>query len=136
MLNIFRSFPGYFKNLVFVSVGVIDSGEFKGEQEMDALRTRTEESLQKYVDLAARFGMPATSRYALGTEAVAEAETLCLGVRKEFPRVTFFAGQVIFAQEKWYQRLLHNQTAFAIQKRLQWDGMTMVILPVRVREAV
>ena len=31
VLNIFRVFPGHFKNLIFVSVGVIDSGEFKGE---------------------------------------------------------------------------------------------------------
>jgi hypothetical protein len=39
---------------------------------------------------------------------------------------------LIFQKEKWYHRLLHNETAFAIQKRLHWSGMTMVILPVRV----
>jgi len=26
----------------------------------------------------------------------------------------------------------HNETAYAIQKRLQWAGQTMVILPARV----
>jgi len=29
--------------------------------------------------------------------------------------------------------MLHNETAFAIQRRLQWDGITTVILPIRVR---
>ena len=131
-LNIFRFFPGYFRNLVFLSVGVVDSGGFKGEGAIEELRRQTEESLAQYVELARRIGMPATSRYALGTDAVDEGERLCLEVAKEFPRVTFFAGKVIFQREAWYQHLLHNETAAAIQKRLQWAGKPVVILPARV----
>ena len=131
-LNIFRAFPGYFKNLVFLSVGVVDSGGFKGEGAIEELRKRTEESLRSYLDLAQRLGVPATTRYALGTDAVAEGERLCLDVGKEFPRVTYFAGKVIFQREAWYQQLLHNETAAAIQKRLQWAGKAVVILPARV----
>ncbi len=41
---------------------------------------------------------------------------------------------MIFQRERWYDRLLHNETALAIQKRLQWAGKTVVTLPVRVRE--
>ena len=62
-----------------------------------------------------------------------EAEKLCLAVAAEFPRTTFFAGKVIFQRERWYQKLLHNETAVSIQKRLQWAGRTMVVLPARVR---
>jgi amino acid transporter len=131
-LNIFRFFPGYFKNLVFLSVGVVDSGGFKGEGAIEELRRQTEASLAEYMDLAQRIGMPATSRYALGTDAVDEGEKLCLEVAKEFPRVTFFAGKVIFQREAWYQHLLHNETAAAIQTRLQWAGKPVVILPARV----
>jgi hypothetical protein len=132
-LNIFRFFPNYFKNLVFLSVGVVDSGGFKGEGAIEELRRQTEDSLAQYLDLAGRIGMPATSRYALGTDAVDEGEKLCLEVAKEFPRITFFAGKVIFQREAWYQHLLHNETAAAIQKRLQWAGKPVVILPARVR---
>jgi len=131
-LNIFRFFPGYFKNLVFLSVGVVDSGGFKGEGAIEELRHGTEESLAQYVELARRLGMPATSRYALGTDAVDVGEKLCLDVAREFPRVTYFAGKVIFQREAWYQHLLHNETAAAIQKRLQWAGKPVVILPARV----
>ena len=131
-LNIFRFFPNYFKNLVFLTVGVVDSGGFKGEGSVDELRKRTEETLAQYEELAKRIGMPATSRYALGTDAVHEGEKLCLELAKEFPRVTFFAGKVIFQREAWYQHLLHNETAAAIQKRLQWAGKPVVILPARV----
>ncbi len=132
-LNIFRAFPGYFRNLVFLSVGVVDSGGFKGEGAIEDLKQRTEESLAEYEKLAKQLGVPCTSRYGLGTDAVEEGEKLCLEVAREFPRVTFFAGKVIFQREAWYQHLLHNETAAAIQKRLQWAGKPVVILPARVR---
>ena len=131
-LNIFRFFPNHFKNLVFLSVGVVDSGGFKGEGAVEELRRQTEASLARYVELARNIGVPATSRYALGTDAVDEGEKLCLEVAKEFPRVTFFAGKVIFQREAWYQHILHNETAAAIQKRLQWVGKPVVIIPARV----
>ena len=38
LLNVFRSFPGCYRQVVFVSVGVVDSGEFKGEHAVDDLR--------------------------------------------------------------------------------------------------
>ncbi len=135
VLNIFRAFPGFYENLIFVSVGVIDSGEFKGEQAVADLSTRTEEMLRQYLRLAAGLGIPATYRFALGIDPVEEAEALCLEIARQYPRSTFFAGKMIFERERWYQRILHNETALAIQKRLQWAGKTMVTMPVRLREA-
>jgi amino acid transporter len=134
LLNVFRAFPGHFGNVVFLSVAVLDSGEFKGEHAVDELRARTGAMLARYVALAHGLGVAATSRMAVGTEVVAEAERLCLEVGREFPRATFFAGKLIFQRERWWQRLLHNETALAVQQRLQWAGRTMVTMPVRVRE--
>jgi len=132
ILQIHRSFPNYFKNLLFVSVAVIDSGAFKGEDELGALHENTRKSMEKYVELARKLGFQADYRMKVGIEVVSEAEHTCLEVAKEFPRSVFFSGQVIFRNERWYHKPLHNQTAFAIQKRLQWQGLTMVILPIRV----
>ena len=133
VLNVFKTFPHVYKNLVFISVGVVDSGAFKGQDTVDELRERTQENLQKYVELANGLGVPSTSRMAIGTDAIDEAEKLCLAVAKEFPRSTFFAGKIIFQRERWYHWLLHNNTANAVQKRLHWVGRTMVILPARLR---
>src|SRR5262249_11450218 len=105
MLSIFRTFPDHFRGVVFLSVGVVDSGAFKGEEEVERLGQQTREMLGKYVELAQGLGIPATSRMALGIDAVAVAEKLCLDVVREFPRTTFFAGQVIFQRERWFQRL-------------------------------
>jgi len=133
VLHVHRSFPSQFKNLVFVSVGVIDSGVFKGRDELDALRKHTEAGMERYVQLANRLGFQGTYRIAIGTDVVDEVVELCQGVGREFPQCVFFAGQLVFQMERWYQRILHNQTAFAIQKQLQWHDRTMVILPIRVR---
>lgn len=133
MVNAVNFVPGYFKNVVFVSVGVVDSGNFKGADEMEALRRETEDTLSKYVDLANRLGLPATSFMAIGTDAVDELEHLCVSVSKRFPKTIFFAGQLLFHRDTWYQRFFHNQTSYSLQRRLQWDGVPMVILPTRVR---
>jgi amino acid transporter len=133
MMNALRFPTNYYKNLVFVSVGVADSGNFKGEEAMEELRSHTEQSLAKYVDLANRFGFPSTSFMALGTDPVEELEHLCVQVVKRFPKSTIFAGQLIFSRETIIQHLFHNQTAFSLQRRLHWDGVPMVILPTRVR---
>ena len=59
---------------------------------------------------------------------------LCEDVRKEFPRSIFYLGQLVFENDKFYYRLLHNETAFAIQRRLQFAGLQAVVLPIRVLE--
>ncbi len=132
VLNVFRSFPDHFKNVIFVSVGVIDSGAFKGDHAVDGLEQRTESMLRRYVDLARRLGVPSGHRLTIGTDAVEAAEQLCREVAGEYPRATFFAGKVIFKNEGFLQRFLHNETAVALQKRLHFGGLTMVILPARV----
>jgi hypothetical protein len=135
VLNILRLFPGHYRNILFVSTGVIDSGRFKGQGEIEALRAETEESLRRYVAFARGLGLNAESRYTLGTEVIEEAQTLCAGIGKEFPRAVFFLGKLIFAKEKLYHRILHNDTAHSIQRELQFAGLQTVILPIRVQDA-
>ncbi len=133
MLNAIRFAPDHFKSFVFLSVGVIDTGNFKGSSAVDSLRTHCEDALRKYVDLGQRLGMPSTSFLAVDTDAVDGLEESCLEIAKKFPKSTFFAGQLVFQKDTWLHRLLHNQTAFSLQRRLQWAGVPMVILPTRVR---
>jgi hypothetical protein len=53
-------------------------------------------------------------------------------VATEFNRSTFFTGQLVFQRIHFFHKLLHNETAYAIQRRLQWSGLTTVVLPIRV----
>ena len=133
LLNAVRFGHGNYKNMVFLSAGIVDSGNFKGADAVEDLKRHTEAALGQYVDLAQRLGLPASSYMAIGTDAVDELEHLCLTIAKQYPKVVFFAGQLVFHRDTWYQRFFHNQTAFSLQRRLQWDGIPMVILPTLVR---
>ena len=75
--------------------------------------------------------MPSTVT-SLGVDLIEELEQLCDAVAKEFPRVIFFCGKLVFEQENLFTRLLHNHTPFTLQQRLQFAGRDMMILPIRV----
>ena len=51
---------------------------------------------------------------------------------EDYPRSVTFGGQLVFQKERAYLRWLHNQTCPALQRRLAFYGLPMVILPVRV----
>jgi uncharacterized membrane protein SirB2 len=132
LLTLLRMFPGHFKGIVFCSVAVIDSGNFKGISEVHELEMRTQIALDKYVKYAAWLGLPAESRFSTGIEVAVEAEKLAIDLIQKFPRGLFVAGQLIFDEDTFVTRVLHNETAFMIQRRLQHAGVPMVVLPVRL----
>jgi amino acid transporter len=135
LFTVKRLFGDHFKNFVFLSAGVVDSATMKGVEEVDRVRLRTELGLQQYVEASHRLGLAADYRLEVGTEAVSVAEALCLEVAKEFPRAVFFAGKLVFEKERIFQRLLHNETAYQLQRRLQFGGLNAMVLPIRVMEA-
>jgi Amino acid permease len=135
LLSILRLFPNLYRNVVFVSVGLVDSAQFKGVQEMGALEDQVEADLARYVSLAERLGLYAEYRFALGTDLVQELEAVCVDLTKEFQRTVVFAGQLVFQREDLLRRSLHHQTATSIQRRLGFSGIQVIVMPIRVWEA-
>ncbi len=132
ILAIQKLFPYYFKNFIFVSVGVVDAASFKGIARVEEIRRTTEKSLKEYAALARSLGLAADWRMEMGTDVLEQAERLCLETARDYPRSIIFAGRLIFEDEKWFHRLLHNETAYQIQRRLQFAGLNAMVLPVRV----
>jgi hypothetical protein len=130
--SIIRGFPGLYKNFIFISVAEVDAGAFKESESVSRLTSATKDSLKQYVDLARRLGFPAESRLDTGIDVVSTASGLCERVAHEFPKSTVFAGQTVFRRPGLINRILHNETAFAIQQELRWKGITTVILPIRI----
>jgi hypothetical protein len=131
-LSIIRGFPGLYKNFVFVSIAEVDAGAFKESESVGRLVQATKDSLHKYVEMARKLGFPAESRLDTGIDVVETASALCERVAREFPKSTVFAGQTVFRRPGLVNRILHNETAFAIQQELRWKGITTVILPIRI----
>ena len=132
LLTVQRMFPRHFKNLVFVSVGLVDSGQFKGTESVAALEAKVQKDLERYVELAMKMGYYAEYRFTLGTDLIEELEQICHDLQKEFRRSIVFAGQLVFQRETLFTRTLHHETAFSIQRRLQFVGIQVIILPIRV----
>jgi hypothetical protein len=132
LLSIVKHFPGVYKQFVFISVAEVDSGSFKGISEMDALRASVKHDLEKYVKVTRVHGFPADYRTEIATDVVDSVTGLVEKTVREFPRSTIFSGKLVFKHENPFQRILHNETAYSIQRRLQWDGIPTVILPIRV----
>jgi amino acid transporter len=132
LLSIVRHFPGVYKNFIFISVAEVDSGSFKGISEMDALRASVKHDLEKYVKVTRVHGFPADYRTEIATDVVDSVTGLVEKTVREFPRSTIFSGKLVFRHENPFQKILHNETAYSIQRRLQWDGIPTVILPIRV----
>ena len=133
MLNAIRFAPDHFQNFVFISVGVVDSGNFKGTDAVDDLRQHTEDSRWHDTSISASDWASPRPRSWPSAPTRRRLEQLCLEVARRFPKSVVFAGQLVFQKDTWLHRLLHNQTAYSLQRRLQWAGIPMVILPTRVR---
>ena len=124
------------RRLVFLSVVQVDSEEFRDQAHLERLREQRQEELARYESIAREAGIEAESRLVIGTDVVEELEHLAQATAAEHPRALYVAGQVVFEKETLANRLLHNETAFALQRRLIFHGIDMIILPVQLPKEV
>jgi hypothetical protein len=132
LLGIHRLFTGEFKNFVFVQVGMVDAGVFKGAEEMERLKTHIQHDLDRYVDFVRSRGLYAEGVSAVGVDVVEEVVKLTPELRRRFPKAIFFGGQLVFTTDTFFTRLLHNHIVFAVQRQLYRQGVAFVIMPIRL----
>jgi len=132
LLNTFKLFGDTFKNFVFVQVGVIDAGNFKGVQEVDHLQCSVSDELNRYVNFVNKQGYYAEAVCVTGVDVIEEISNIAPKIAERFPDSVFFGGQLVFPNDSFVTRWLHNYKVFALQKRLYHQGIPFVILPIRV----
>ena len=133
-LHVPRMFGDTFRNFVFLQVGSVDAGNFKGAAEIEALRAHTAAEAEHYAAWARRHGYGAATFTAVGHDVTGELMTLATTAAAQFPNHVFFAGQLLFARETHLTRWLHNHTAFSLQQRFFRASQPFVVLPIRVGE--
>ena len=132
LLWVLRMFPGHFKNFLFVNARTVDSHAYGGEGALEKMRAEAAETLEFFVDFCQSHGMASSSYISFGTDAVDEITVLCEEINREYPNTIFFTSKLIFSTDNWFTRVLHNQAALAVQRRLHLEGLQMVILPMKV----
>lgn len=129
---VLRLFSGVFKNFVFLEVGVVDAGNFKGAEEMGHLQEHVDQELSRYVGLLQRHNYSAEAFSAIGTDVIEEIVKLAPRVLEKYPNSMLFGGQLAFPKETMFTRFLHNNAVFAMQRRFYQQGVPFIILPIRV----
>lgn len=132
LFTVVRLFSGIFKNFVFIQIGAIDAGVFKGADEIDHLRSKVQQEVQQYVEFMNQNGYYAECISTIGVDIVEEAVNLAPTIQQKFPQAIFFGGQLVFPNDSWVVRLLHNYTVFALQRKFYLRGIPFMILPIRV----
>jgi len=132
LFAIIRLFPGVFKNFLFVQIGVVDAGNFKGAAEVENLKQHVEQGNARYVDYMRQRGFSCEAASAVGIDVVAEAANLAPKILQRFPHAVFFGGQLVFQRDTFMTRFLHNYAVFAVQRRFYQQGLPLLILPIRV----
>jgi amino acid transporter len=129
--TVLKTWPGFYKNFLVVSAQPVDVRSYGGDQTLHKLRADRLKDMEFYMELARQHGMASKYFLGFGVDGIEEMVKLCHEAHAEYPNVVFFASKLVFEKETWITRLLHNQIVYAIQRRLQLEGMQMVILPMR-----
>jgi amino acid transporter len=132
LLGVVRLFGDSFKNYAFLNIGVIDTGNFKGIQEMGRLNEKVKSDVDKYVSFMTRQGFYAEGIPSVGVNVVDEVSEMAPKILERFPNAVFFGGQLLFEKDSMISKVFHNYTVFTLQKRLYRDGIPFVILPIRI----
>ncbi len=130
--SIFRSFGGVFKNFIFVEVGIIDAGVFKGELEMQNLQKKVQSEIDHYVNFMHQMGYYAEGVELVGLDVVDEIAKAAPELLKRFPNSVLFGGQIILPKSPFLSDWLHNYTLLALQSKLYYTGAPFVMVPIKV----
>lgn len=130
LLWIYRLFPQQFKNFIFVSVGVVDVKNYGVDQSLDVMQKKINATLSYFVQFVHRKGNSAYAICDFDTDPVAKMTEIAENLYRENSSTIFFASNLVFSHDNWLLRKLHNETAFAVQRRLHTQGIMMMILPM------
>ncbi len=132
LLWVQRMFPDHFKNFVFINARTVDVRSYGGAEALEAAKKSAQAALDYFVNFCHSYGLAAKSYLAFGTDPVADYTHLSEKVAGDFSNCIFFASKLIFQDENWFTRLLHNQAALALQRRFHFKNMQLVILPMKL----
>ena len=132
VLMIKKMFPNYFKNLVFLSVGEVDSESYRGDEKLALMMSDVRHTLEEFEHYCQCRSIPVASYAAYGIDVVDRLSDLAEKVNDDYDRAVFFASQIVFSNENIFNKILHNQTSLAVQRHLHLKGIPMVILPMKI----
>lgn len=133
LLWVRRLFPDVFENYIFLTSGEIDSEAMANESIFKKqYRKDLNGIIERYRFFCTEHNLPSEGLFSYGVNSIEELVKLSKYVQEEYPDCIFFASKLIFIDENWWSRLLHNNTVNVLQRNLHLEGNQMVILPMKI----
>ncbi len=132
LLCVLRIFPRYFKNFIFVSVGIVDVESFTAGETLEKMQQEVNNTLEYFVNYCQQYQIAAESYSAFGTDTVEKLTELAEEVSAKYSSCIFFASKLIFEHDNWITRILHNETPTTLQRHLHLHGKELMILPMKI----
>ncbi|HMT03183.1 MAG TPA: amino acid permease [Burkholderiales bacterium] len=133
LLWVRKLFPHVYKNYVFLTAGEVDSEVFaKDEIYNKKYRHNLHTIVEKYRYFCTEHNLPSEGLFSYGVDEIKELLKLAEYVQLDYPDCVFFASKLVFVDESWWTRLLHNNSVIQLQRELHLNGSQMVILPMKI----
>ena len=126
-----KNFTDIFSNFLFVSVGEIDTEELGDLDKLTRLRHDNKRTLKQYVNFCQSQGIASGFYHSYGTDVVDKMSELTDTISREYRDVIFFSTKLISDNDNFMTQILHNETAYIMQRRLHNRGRTLIIIPMK-----
>jgi amino acid transporter len=125
-----RLFPNHFKNYVFLSYGMVDTGTFGSTKALEILQTQTSRVLKYLTYFSTQRGIATVVREEFGTQPIEDIVIMAEKINKEFTNTVYFAARYIYPDENIFTRMMHSDFSLMVQRKLQNVGVKMLIVPL------
>lgn len=125
-----RLFPNHFKNYVFLSYGMVDTGTFGSTKALDILQTQTNRVLKYLTYFSTQRGIATKVLQEFGTQPIEDIVGLAEGIGSEFNNTVYFAARYVYPDENIFTRMMHSDFSLMVQRKLQNIGVKMLIVPL------
>ncbi|MFN8769689.1 MAG: APC family permease [Neisseriaceae bacterium] len=133
LLWVKRLFPNVFTNYIFLTSGEIDSETMANDELFKKeYRKDLHQIIEHYRYFCTEHDLPSEGLFSYGVNETEELIKLTDYIQQDYPNCIFFASKLVFVDENWWSRLLHNNTLNILQRELHLQGKQMVILPMKI----
>ncbi len=133
LLWVQANFPDVFKNFVFVTAGEVDTVAFtKDSIFKKAYRQDLDHIIENYRHFCTSHELPSQGYFGYGVDDITELLEMSEQIKTDFPNSIFFGAKLVFTNENFWTRLLHNNTINTLQRDLQLLGFNLIMVPLQI----
>ena len=114
--------------MVFVSVAEIDIETYGAQGKLNKINTKLKDNMDYFTKFAQENNFAAKSIIEYDVNPVEKIGKIAEELSKELDDSIYFASSLVWGKESWFAQYLHNETAFAIQRKLHMENQQMIII--------